>query len=569
MLECPASWDCCGGPNSPIIVDTTGHGFRLTSAEDGVMFDISGTGHPIKLAWTARNSGNAFLALDRNHNGKTDNGKELFGNFTEQPPCPDGTRSCRNGYRALAEFDKPENGGNGDGIIDSRDAVFSRLLLWIDENHDGISQPNELHTLPELGVYSISLHYRDDAHFFDQYGNRFHYQSALNPDPHDGTSKDGRLTYDVFFVAEGRQFDFNAAERSLGLSQGNTYRPLNDSFAPLAAGAVGVPANPRPTDLRGEASTIIDDSVHAAGSQRLMPEVSSWHSANIPSNMPQGPASAPAPASTPSAPISSSDTAAKMKISNPLEAEGLKVIPFDSPEFRPALEAMIDADLIARAEPFLQYSVILVNRTERYVWGFTAIYTYPDKIAPSGNPSRHQINPSAGGVGSRAQYFAPGARYLLTPVSNFLAEIDADGRRGLQPSWYDGIEQVIKSQSGIGDPLRQRVELSIDSLIYEDGLLVGPDQADRIDQVNGRILREKRFADSFTGLAGSALRAKLAEYASSTGGDADERANAWRAKDLQLRYNEPSLGEDHVRRIIEQMGAAQWFLGSQKVRRRE
>jgi hypothetical protein len=163
------------------------------------MFDISGTGHPLKLAWTGRNSGNAFLALDRNHNGKIDNGKELFGNFTEQPPCEDGRRDCLNGYRALAEFDKAENGGNGDGIIDERDDVFPHLLLWIDENHDGISQRNELHSLPKLGVYSISLKYRD-GHFRDQYGNWFHYSSALNPDPRDGTSKDGRVNYDVFFA---------------------------------------------------------------------------------------------------------------------------------------------------------------------------------------------------------------------------------------------------------------------------------------------------------------------------------------------------------------------------------
>ncbi len=188
----------CGG-TSPIIVDTTGHGFELTSASNGVVFDIRGDGHPIKLAWTAAGSGNAFLALP--HNGRITSGKELFGNFTAQPPCPDGGRSCLNGYRALAEFDRPENGGNGDGIIDSRDAVFSQLRLWIDANHDGISQPNELHTLPELGVYSISLKYRDDQHYYDPYGNWFHYQSALNPDPADGTSKDGRTTYDVFFVA--------------------------------------------------------------------------------------------------------------------------------------------------------------------------------------------------------------------------------------------------------------------------------------------------------------------------------------------------------------------------------
>jgi hypothetical protein len=181
------------------LVDTTGGGFHLTSAEDGVMFDISGDGHPIRLAWTAANSGNAFLALDRNHNGKIDNGGELFGNLTGQPPCPGGSKACRNGFRALAEFDRPENGGNGDGIIDHRDLVFSHLLLWIDENHDGISQPNELHTLPELGVYSLALRYRDER-AEDQFGNWFHYKGAVNPDPQDGESKDGRWDYDVFFA---------------------------------------------------------------------------------------------------------------------------------------------------------------------------------------------------------------------------------------------------------------------------------------------------------------------------------------------------------------------------------
>jgi hypothetical protein len=175
----------------------------LTSAADGVIFDIRGDGRPIQLAWTAESSTNAFLALDRNGNGKIDNGKELFGNFTDQPPCPDGGGACRNGYRALAEFDKLQNGGNGDGIIDRRDAIFPHLLLWIDENHDGISQPNELHSLPELGVVSLSLTYKESRRT-DQFGNQFRYRDAVNPDPETGEPKDGRWAYDVFFMTRDR-----------------------------------------------------------------------------------------------------------------------------------------------------------------------------------------------------------------------------------------------------------------------------------------------------------------------------------------------------------------------------
>lgn len=179
---------------SPIIVDTTGQGFHLTSAEHGVTFDFYGNGHPIRLSWTDAVYGNGFLALDRNGNGRIDNAKELFGNITEQPQS-----NTPNGYLALAEFDKPENGGNEDGIIDWHDAVYQKLVIWIDANHDGASQPEELHSLPSLGVYSIGLKYREEP-ITDQYGNKFRYRGILNPSAADGQSQDGRYTYDVFFT---------------------------------------------------------------------------------------------------------------------------------------------------------------------------------------------------------------------------------------------------------------------------------------------------------------------------------------------------------------------------------
>ena len=188
------SWDpdlCrCTCSSSPIIIDTSGQGFNLTDALHGVKFDLRGTGQPIQIAWTAPGANNAFLALP-GADGLVHNGKQLFGNFTPQPPS-----ATPNGFAALAVYDDPKNGGNGDGVIDARDAVFASLRLWIDANHDGISQPEELHTLPSLGVNSISLSYKADQRT-DQWGNVFHYRAQVNPG--DATST-GRMAYDVFFV---------------------------------------------------------------------------------------------------------------------------------------------------------------------------------------------------------------------------------------------------------------------------------------------------------------------------------------------------------------------------------
>ena len=152
------------------------------------MFDIAGNGTQVQVAWTAIGSGNAFLVLDRNHNGRIDSGRELFGDATYA--------SDSNGFLALGEYDKPEHGGNGDGIIDARDAIFPRLLLWIDDNHDGICQPSELHALSEFGIYAFSLSYTESPRT-DQFGNKFRYRAMVNPgmnNPRVG----GRWAYDVF-----------------------------------------------------------------------------------------------------------------------------------------------------------------------------------------------------------------------------------------------------------------------------------------------------------------------------------------------------------------------------------
>ena len=189
ICNCDGTWSC-GTHNSPIIIDTQGVGFQLTNALSGVRFELDPTRGPEQIAWTALGSRNGWLTLP--HDGKVETGKDLFGNFTPQPPS-----DHPNGFTALAVYDKPEHGGNGDGIIDWHDSVYQKLRIWIDENHDGKAQSEELHTLPSVGVLSISLAYTD-SRFTDKWGNQFRYKGRINVAGNPFGDPVDRTIYDVF-----------------------------------------------------------------------------------------------------------------------------------------------------------------------------------------------------------------------------------------------------------------------------------------------------------------------------------------------------------------------------------
>lgn len=198
---CNRGSDICDDPpcpNTPIIVSTTGQ-YRLTDPAGGVLFDLDADGLAEQVAWTAPDSDDAFLALDRNGNGMIDNGTELFGNVTPiyadaiDPPS-------RHGFFALKYLEGPSYGTSDiDGILDDRDAAWAGLLLWTDRNHDGTSNPDELTRLNDAGFISISTYFRQ-AGRRDKFGNEFRLTS-------DGVREDGNgapqrvVLYDVWLQA--------------------------------------------------------------------------------------------------------------------------------------------------------------------------------------------------------------------------------------------------------------------------------------------------------------------------------------------------------------------------------
>jgi hypothetical protein len=202
---CSSASQCCGGycnvdagwvcglPGSPILINlgSNSANFNLTSAVDGVAFDIDNDGILDRVGWTQPNSLLAFLVLDRNHNGTIDNGSELFGTATRKR---DGTIAA-NGFDALLDLD----GGTAasDGRIDSRDAIYSQLRLWIDRNHNGLSEPTELMTLSDAGLTAIYLDYHED-HRVDSSGNSYRLFGRALMLNRNGTETP-RLVFDVYF----------------------------------------------------------------------------------------------------------------------------------------------------------------------------------------------------------------------------------------------------------------------------------------------------------------------------------------------------------------------------------
>ena len=116
----------------PLVVNFAGTAAQLTSQR--FKFDLNADGQSEDINFVAGGSG--FLALDRNADGRINNGSELFG------------AKSGDGFAELAALDSDAN-----GWIDENDAAFSALRVWT-KNAAG---KDLLSTLKEAGIGALSL----------------------------------------------------------------------------------------------------------------------------------------------------------------------------------------------------------------------------------------------------------------------------------------------------------------------------------------------------------------------------------------------------------------------------
>jgi hypothetical protein len=197
--NCTPIWDTEGQTwldpecDTPILLNLGAGPYDLTSAADGVRFDIRADGSPRKVAWTSRGSEVALLALDRNGNGAVDSGAELFGSATM---LASGARA-KHGFEALAELD-----ADGDGLLSPHDPAWTSLVLWTDRNHDGASAAGEMQRLADSRLEWLSTGSVHQVNRRDAWGNLFRYMSRAGIRVSDTGNAREVPYYDVFLTSE-------------------------------------------------------------------------------------------------------------------------------------------------------------------------------------------------------------------------------------------------------------------------------------------------------------------------------------------------------------------------------
>ena len=231
---------------TPIILDLNNDGIQTLSVSDGVKFDLFATGNKVNTGWVSGNDG--LLVMDRNHDGQINDGSELFGSSTTLSTG----QKAADGYAALRELDT-----NQDGVLNSKDAAFADLQVWVDANSDGITEAGELKSLASLGIAGISTQATVDLS-----KNNGNLQGLVST--YETTDGATHTAADVWFVADRQASIVPAAAADTTATAAPPPPPTEAQLAsaldwglapaPAAPEPAKVALAPPPSDLRTQVS---------------------------------------------------------------------------------------------------------------------------------------------------------------------------------------------------------------------------------------------------------------------------------------------------------------------------
>ena len=208
----------------PIALDLNGNGLEFVPVSAGVTFDLDGTG-AAPTVWLAANDGWLFIELAADGNVTRD---ELSFAAT----VPDATSDLA----ALQSL--------YDNVADNRltpaDARWADFRVWQDLNQDGLSTPDEVKTLAEMGIVAIGLD-SDDLQISALSGavTVLGKTEFTRSDGSIGTVGDVVLNTTIQLPIEGK-YDFNGGPDSVYLADADTDWTLYDNFLTASDGREGV-----------------------------------------------------------------------------------------------------------------------------------------------------------------------------------------------------------------------------------------------------------------------------------------------------------------------------------------
>lgn len=137
----PGENNFCGGYYSPLMLFFDKEYPKFSGVS---IFPLHGLKEGSRVNWPEAGAPGYFLANLAAGESEISKATQLFGQ--------DGVAD--NGFESLKLHDSDKN-----GVINKKDKVWATLKLWKDENSNGVSEKEELHSLGSKGVESISLAY--------------------------------------------------------------------------------------------------------------------------------------------------------------------------------------------------------------------------------------------------------------------------------------------------------------------------------------------------------------------------------------------------------------------------